>query len=500
MADNDMLEEILEELKLRKNDVADAPKPEPVKEKPKEEYDLWNDFVPPTEPKVEPVADDAPIFVSADEPAEELPQAPELEKADAPLEADMVDFSTKRELEPEEDEYEESQLDGEKAKKNNAKKKGIIIAIIVFLVAIAVGVGVYFATHKKAEPNMKPAVTEVQTTQSKLGPVNPLTGEAGYDEKLLTQRPIAVVVENEYSTESVKPQWGIDQADIVLEGESEYSTRMLMFWANFNDVPDQVGPARSARPPFIRFSELFDAIFIHAGLSNTANGYIGADTVFEEDNVDHINLLHTAEDGKYFGRDYSRTSVVEHTGYLNGKNVAEMLEAYKFNTQFEPANFTQLKFNEKAKKLSKTEATSVKFRWNVPEKDGRCPKTASFTYNADNDVYTTTDFDSSYGEANVKWTNLIFLLDETEYIEKTNYKGSGQSEIYCNYLLSGGKGTVVSNGTAVEITWGVDNGKLWIKDEKGKDLKLNPGKSYIGYGSSNKGGYVELNPESNTQE
>ena len=52
---------------------------------------------------------------------------------------------------------------------------------------------------------------------------------------------------------------------------------------------------------------------------------------------------------------------------------------------------------------------------------------------------------------------------------------------------------VLSQGTAVEITWGVSNGKLWMKDSNGNDVSLNPGKTYIGYGSSNYGGSISLN-------
>ena len=58
--------------------------------------------------------------------------------------------------------------------------------------------------------------------------------------------------------------------------------------------------------------------------------------------------------------------------------------------------------------------------------------------------------------------------------------------------MSGGKGIVCSEGTCVEITWGVKNGKLWMKDAQGNEVTLNPGKSYIGYGSSNHGGYYEV--------
>jgi hypothetical protein len=319
--------------------------------------------------------------------------------------------------------------------------------------------------------------------------INPLTGESGFNTSAVGKRPVAVVVENEYSTEAVRPQWGISDADIVFEAESEYSTRLLLFWADYTAVPDMVGPLRSARPPFIRFSQLFDSVFIHAGMSNSKGDYVGADTVFETENVDHVNLLEYSEDGTYFGRNNERQTSSEHTGYLNGTNLPQLLEENDIDTTLDNSSFTTLIFNETVQALSDTQATSCKFVWS----EGYCAKTASFSYNESTQKYTTTDFDSEYGESGVAFENLIFLFDETEYIVKEDYKGSGSSETYCDYKLSGGNGTVLSQGTAVDITWGVTDGKLWMKTTDGNDLSLNVGKSYIGYGSSNHGGSLKLN-------
>ena len=86
-------------------------------------------------------------------------------------------------------------------------------------------------------------------------------------------------------------------------------------------------------------------------------------------------------------------------------------------------------------------------------------------------------------------------MDNTQYVVKANYKGSGKGETYCNYSLSGGKGMVLSEGTYVDVVWGVTNGKLWMKNSATQaDVVLNPGKTYIGYGSSNNGGIITLNP------
>lgn len=383
-----------------------------------------------------------------------------------------------------------------KDKKKKSKKPLIIAIIVIVIAAIAAGVYFGFFYHKNSNNDTKPNSSSVQsksdenTADTTGGTKNPLTGETGYSSSALNQRPVAVVVENEYSTESVRPQWGLSDADIVLEGESEFSTRMLLFWADYNKLPKQVGPTRSARPPFIRFSQLFDAVFIHAGLSKTKGDYIGADTVFKTENVDHINLLAMTESGKYFGRDKTKTSTIEHTGYLNGTNTADLLKSQKIDTKLNEAKFSTLKFNEKAKALSDNSASSVQFKWS-----NRCPKKGTYTYNTESHKYTTTDFDSAYGKAGVAWENVVFLMDNTQYVVKANYKGSGKGETYCNYSLSGGKGMVLSEGTYVDIVWGVTNGKLWMKNSATQaDVVLNPGKTYIGYGSSNNGGIITLNP------
>lgn len=381
----------------------------------------------------------------------------------------------------EQDEYVEQEP------KKNVKGRAALIAVAVCAV-IAIALGIYFGLFydKSKKPETQTTTPIVATTQ----PVtvynslkNPLTGESGFNESAVDKRPVAVVVENEYSTASVKPQWGIKQADIVLEGESEFSTRMLFFYADYSSIPKQVGPTRSARPPFIYFSQLFNAIFIHAGLSHSSGGYVGADDVFASKNIDHINLLSLSEGGKYFGRDYSRTSTVEHTGFLNGENVEALLNEKKINTTLNTAKFTALSFNEKARELSDNAALKVGFKWS-----SNCPKNAVFTYNKESHKYTTADFDSKFGTSGAEWENLILLLDKTQYVVKENYKGSGKSETYCNYELSGGTGLICSEGTSVEISWGVADSKLWMKDLNGNEISLNPGKTYIGYGSSNHSG------------
>lgn len=467
-----------------------------VSENPQQEYDE-DDFKPANEiaDLIEEKPNHSEYIEVSDDAVEDVPKTDEPEYEEE-YEEEYPEENAEAESSQQDDKdniyFSEmaEQVDDKKPKK---KGKTIAIVLVVLALVVAIAVGVYFYFFNGNKQDEATTVTKAQATEavsetSPLGPQNPLTGETGYDESALTQRPVAVVVENEYSTSSVRPQWGLADADIVLEGESEFSTRMLLFWADYNKVPEQVGPARSARPPFIHFSQLFDAVFIHAGLSHSKDNYVGADEVFKNENVDHINLLSFSESSSYFHRDKSRTSTIEHTGCLMGAHTAEMLQKSKINLKLNESKFTKLQFNDEAKALSSNTANEVSFKWSK----GYCPKLGKYTYDAEKHKYTTTDFDSKYGTSGVEWENLIFLLDETEYIVKHNYKHAGNSETYCNYNLSGGKGIVCSEGTCVEITWGVKDGKLWMKDAQGNEVKLNPGKSYIGYGSSNHGGYYEV--------
>ena len=462
------------------SDAEEAEVPEVAKEP--EAPEMPEEAEPAGETDIFDIINDAPAEEAAEEPAEEA--------AEEVLGINDDSLITRSDDEPEEE------IEADEKPKSDKKRKALVYIVSIIILLAVIGVAYYFGVLAKddpGKPTTTPPATEVMTVDKKRGALNPLTGEEGYNKEALTHRPVAVVVENEYSTESVRPQWGMNQADIVLEGESEYSTRLLMFWADYTTVPSQVGPTRSARPPFIRFSQLFDSIFIHAGLSHSKGSYTGADTVFESENVDHINLLKYSEDGTYFGRDYTRTSTVEHTGFLNGKNVEELLKKAEIRTEINTSKFTLLEFNKKAEKLSDKAATSVNFTWSDVYSAGKCPKIGKYYYVEEKGVYTTNDFDSNYGEADLEFENLIFLLDETEYVVKENYKGSGNSETYCNYSLAGGEGMILSEGTALDITWSVENNKLVLKSADGKTVKLNPGKSYIGYGSSNKGGKIVIN-------
>jgi len=288
---------------------------------------------------------------------------------------------------------------------------------------------------------------------------NALTGETaeeGYDEAAAGRRVAAFVVEN---APDARPQWGMDDEnyapDIILQGEVEGGiTRTLWFYADYEKLPEIIGPTRSARPPFIKFSELFDSIFIHWGMSHSKGDYVGAKTVFKTDDVDHIDQMYLDDQEGMYGRDTTRSVSMEHRGIINGSKVSPTISNLGFRT--EPEEYTKLCFNRITEPVSETAATQIGVKYSE-----RSFEDSYWTYNEEDGMYHTSDFQNDLSRE-----NLLVLFDDTEYITKEGYEGPGSagSVTYCDYKLNGGDGKLFSKGTVKDIKWQVVDGKLELID------------------------------------
>lgn len=319
--------------------------------------------------------------------------------------------------------------------------------------------------------------------------VNSLTGELGKKSEVLDKRIVGIVVENH---PEARPQWGINDEnyspDVILQAEVEGGiTRTLWLYADYTKVPEKIGPMRSARPPFVRFASLFNAIFIHWGMSESGGSYTGADHYFNNGTVDHIDAMIYGQNNGIFGRAEGTGRSLEHTGILIGNKLPELLDSKDFSKDLDKDKTTALAFNRKAKKLSDAKASSVDVSFSSNGRD-----TLSWNYNKEDKLYHTSHF-----ETDVTRTNLLILQDNTNYITKNNYV------TYCDYALKEGSGKLISNGTVIDIKWANVDGKLKLTktvkkddEEKEEEIKLNPGKTWIGWISANNGGNVSVTADS----
>lgn len=342
------------------------------------------------------------------------------------------------------------------------------------LMAILMVITLFGCSAKQEEETTTAALVTETTTKAPV--LNPLTGEEGFSESAVGKRPVAIVVEN---LRPARPQWGITSPDIICEGEVEGGiSRMLWLYADTNDVPEKVGPLRSARPSYVKFSTFFDAVFIHWGGSHSTKNYTGGYETIKKEKVNDIDGM---SGGELFSRDTTRKVSSEHRGILNGKKINSAIKKKGYRTELKDSSFSQLNFNSSVTPAGETGAT------NVGVKFSDRTDTRKFTYKADDGKYHTNDW-----EKDVKFQNLIILKAESTYIT-VPYKGS--TTTYLNYKWSSGDGKYISNGTATDITWEITDGKLVLKDASGNTLSINKGKSYIGFVSSNHNGKVNCSTE-----
>ncbi|MCM1114232.1 MAG: DUF3048 domain-containing protein [Clostridium sp.] len=480
MSNFDEIDDILEEIKNKtksdnhiepdtNDELQQTSLPETAAEPEPEQINLNQE----TEDTAE-VQEDAEFTFSEDAevPAEEIKEEP----------TDFIEVIDTSEA-VDDDLQQDYTLISDEDKKPNKKKTAIIIAIAAILIAVAVAVTIIVVKGNTKEPETTTAApsTTASTTAAPVIITNPLTNEADYNTKAVDKRPVAIVVEN---ASQARPQWSIDDKekspDIIVEGEVEGGeTRMLWLYADYTNLPKQIGPIRSARPPFIKFSELFDSIFIHWGQSSSKGNYVGANTVFSQDKVDHINQMAFSDTVGLYARDHSRNVATEHTGILYGDKVPAAIEKEGFRTDANEKNYTKFSFNSKDTAVGKTECNTLVLTFSSRT------KTRDWTYNSEDKTYHTSDFSSSNGSSDVSRKNLLILFDNTEYVVKENYKNSGRGETYCDYKLSGGTGKLASLGTVTDINWSVKDGVLVITDNEGKTISLNSGKTWIGYASAN---------------
>lgn len=346
-----------------------------------------------------------------------------------------------------------------------------VIAVLLSLLMVFA----FFGCSAKQE---EPTTTTTTTTTTTAPPpvLNPLTGEEGYREGAVGVRPISIVVEN---LSPARPQWGIKTPDIICEGEVEGGiSRMLWIYADVQDIPEKVGPLRSARPSYVEFSTFFDSIYVHWGGSHSKKGYTGGYETIKKLGVNDIDGMNG---GSLFGRDTTRKVSSEHRGIMNGTKLMAKIKDKGYRTKLDENKLTKFAFNEKICDAGATPASKMNVKFS------NRTDTRHFVYNTEDGKYHTSDW-----KTDVKFQNVVVLMAESTYIT-VPYKSS--STTYLNYKWSSGTGYYASNGTATKINWSIEDNKLVLKDEAGKELNLNVGNSYIGFVSSNHEGKVSFPTE-----
>lgn len=262
--------------------------------------------------------------------------------------------------------------------------------------------------------------------------IYPLTGLGTNDE--VDHRAVAVMVNNH---SKARPQSGLHKADIVYEVLAEGElTRFLAIFQS--EMPDVVGPVRSARDYYIELSEGYNSLFVAHGFSPEAK------EILYSGRVDHLNGMDY--DGSLFKRADFRKA--PHNSYITYENIEKGMKKIGAENS---DDLDMLPFLT-VKSASDIEGTRVD-EVTISYKGG---ETVGFTYSDKKKTYAR----SSNNEPTIDRETETPITVSNVFIVEAAHRvidDAGRREIN---LTSGGDAILIQNGVAQNISWKNENGRI----------------------------------------
>ncbi len=322
-----------------------------------------------------------------------------------------------------------------------------------------------------AEPTTVPT-TVPETTAAPVVYQHPLNGQEL--EEPFAGGATAIVINN---IQAALPQYGISQADMIYELETEGGiTRLLAIFSDLENV-GSIGPVRSARTFFNNIALSHDAVLVHCGGSQFALNANYSDNGDKIPNWRHIN---EQENGKYFFRDYVRSNsgyAWEHTLFTSGEKILQGLSDKGFTN--EEGYDHGLVFSEEPG-ISGEAAASVTVKF-------RNSKISSFAYDEATGLYKASQYNKDWMDAGagkqLSFRNVLVIYTEQFFRSDAYYSRSFYD------LHGSGEGLLICDGQAVSITWHRDElmGSFSYTYEDGTPVTLGVGTTYVGVVDSQKG-------------
>lgn len=280
----------------------------------------------------------------------------------------------------------------------------------------------------------------------------PFTGITSEEENTL--RPVLVTINNH---PLARPQSGISDADIVYEILTEgNTTRLLALFQS--ELPEEIGPIRSARDTFIHLAKGMDAFYVAHGYSPDAL------SLLQVGYVDHINGMQ--HDGTLFKRSSDRQA--PHNSYTSEESIQTGAE--NMNASMIIENMPSLSFHESIESAKIGDAVST-----VVVQNGSHPNfTSTYTYNEASETYNRTVNDivtvDKANDVEIELSNILVFEADHQTID-----AEGRQAID---IESGGRGLLFHAGIVKEIDWENIDGILTpIVD--GVPVELVPGKTWV---------------------
>ncbi|MYL36103.1 DUF3048 domain-containing protein [Pontibacillus yanchengensis] len=282
----------------------------------------------------------------------------------------------------------------------------------------------------------------------------PLTGEPTNED--VDDRIVAVMVNNH---SFAQPQTGLTKADMVYEVLAEGQiTRFVAFF--HSDMPDVVGPVRSAREYYINIAKGYNALYLYHGAAT----YI--ENQLKQGWIDHLNGMYYDDNGTLFKRESFRNP--PHNSYLQMDGVYKTAEAKGMEVE---KNHKPLPFlsDQEVEGLSGEAATDVKITYSTTPQE-----TVTYKYDKTSKKYVRY----SDGDKTIDRETEEPMTVDNVFIVETGHEIIDNVGRRAVDLDSGGSGYLLQRGKMQEVQWKNVNGRI-LPYKDGKKLGFVPGKTWV---------------------
>ena len=335
------------------------------------------------------------------------------------------------------------------------KKTSAVLAVALLLVLAGGGAGLYLLLKPKTQAATEAPKVTTPAPQPPEKPkyYSPLSGLEVGDEATTKRQVTAIMIEN---SPDARPQSGIITAGLAYEAIAEGGiTRFAMLYQESR--PGLIGPVRSLRPYYLSWIAPFDATISHVGGSYNALNEVRVPGKYKD--IDQFF------NGKYYWRATDRYA--PHNVYTSFDKLDELNQA---------KGFTSSSFTGFPRKTETPAATPTATNISIP--------ISSATYNVRYDYDKATNSYIRYvgGKPHVdreggqiKPKVVIAIKVRTTLAMDDGWR----EQMDVNNTT--GEAYIFQDGIMEKATWskGGQKDQLHFLNPEGKDIKLNPGQTWI---------------------
>ncbi|MFA5070638.1 MAG: DUF3048 domain-containing protein [Patescibacteria group bacterium] len=265
--------------------------------------------------------------------------------------------------------------------------------------------------------------------------------------------PVAVMIEN---LVTVRPQAGLENANLVYEALAEGGITRFMAVYNLTSSIAKIGPVRSARPYFLDWVKEYNALYGHVGGSPLAMSLISTYDVF---NLDQFY------DSRYFWRD--KKIAAPHNVFTSSDLLIFALRDKKAPAE---GNYEGYQFKEEAALGSRpTEQRNIAIDYSS------FSYKVEYTYDREKNVYLRAQGGEPF--VNQKNEQMAAKNVVVQYV-KTSVIEEGRLSMV---TIGEGQAVIFQDGKATAATWKKEgrNQRTLFYDETGKEIEFNAGQTWI---------------------